>query len=114
MGYWDTDYNDPILGETFEYPEFKGYFADFEWMEISTDQGKILLEKIPESCYVGVFSPRDGRDNYLFRLPEIGLSILKYIPAVRNKVDYSDLDGPSAQPHVISGLMSGSVKMKFE
>lgn len=62
----------------------------------------------------GIYQPRDGRDNYLYRLPDSGISILKHIPAVRNNVDYSDLNGPSAQPHWCAGEYGGTVMLMFE
>lgn len=113
-GYWNTAYNDPIPGETFIYPEFKGYFADVAWMQIATDEGAITMAAPPSDSHIGVYQPRDGRDNYLYRLPESGISILRYIPAVRNKVDYSDLNGPSAQPHWCDGEYAGEVTLKFD
>ena len=111
-GYWKTDYNDPIPGETFEYPEFKGYFSDVSWMQIETAEGKMGI--IQPSDYVGVFTPRDGRDHILYTLPETGISILKAIPAVRNKVNTTDLNGPSAQPYWSKGKGSISVILRFE
>ena len=39
LGYWQNDYNDPIPGESFEYPEFKGYFAGVKWMQLTTTEG---------------------------------------------------------------------------
>ena len=111
-GYWQTPYNDPIPGETFEYPEFKGYFADVRWMQIETDEGKIGI--INPSDYVGVYTPRDGRDHILYTLPETGISILKVIPAVRNKVNTTDLNGPSAQPYWSKGKGSINAILRFE
>ena len=43
-GLWQNEYNDPIPGESFEYPEFKGYFADVKWMQLETTEGKIGIE----------------------------------------------------------------------
>ena len=117
-GYWQTDYNDPIPGESWEYPEFKGYFADVKWMQIETTEGKIGIEPtLPRSgdaCYIGVFTPRDGRDHILYDLPETGLALLEVIPAVRNKVNTTDLNGPSAQPHFVSGQHTYSATLRFE
>lgn len=100
-GYWQTRYNDPIPGESFEYPEFKGYFSDVTWMQIETTEGKIGISG--PSDYVGIYTPRDGRDHLLYTLPATGISILKVIPAVRNKVNTTDLNGPSAQPYWSKG-----------
>lgn len=113
-GYWTTDYNDPIPAESFEYPEFKGYFAHVEWMELNTDEGKILIENtFPDDQYIGVYAPRDGRDHILYELPETGISILQAIPAVRNKVNTTDLNGPSAQPFWAIGKHEGRVIFNF-
>ncbi len=115
-GYWSTDYNDPIPGESFEYPEFKGYFADTHWMELITDEGKIMITNPQQSDeqYIGIYTPRDGRDHILYDLPETGISILCAIPAVRNKVNTTDLNGPSAQPFWSNGLYEGHVVLKFQ
>lgn len=113
-GCWKTEYNDPVPGESFGYPEFKGYFAGVRHMRLVTSEGCISIVNPPAGSYVGIYQPRDGRDNYLYRLPDSGISILKYIPAVRNKVDYSDLNGPSAQPHWCAGEYGGTVTLMFE
>ena len=129
-GYWANDYNDPIPGESFEYPEFKGYFSNCSWMTLHTADGSITLQ--PRGSfgqaavanaerrdgvvdYIGVYQPRDGRDHILYTLPETGISLLKVIPAVRNKVNTTDLNGPSAQPfwaHL--DQYGGTVNIKFE
>ncbi len=95
-GLWSNDYNDPIPGETWEYPEFKGYFSNVAWMQFNTTEGRFGIEGL--SLKVGVYTPRDGRDHILYTLPETGIAILNVIPAVRNKVNTTDLNGPSAQP----------------
>lgn len=113
-GYWHNDYNDPIPGESWDYPEFKGYFADVDWIQLVTDEGKIGIQNIQPDQYIGVYRPRDGRDQLLYQLPETGLSVLKVIPAVRNKVNTTDLNGPSAQPYWASGSDTVSIRLKFE
>ncbi|MBR1546650.1 MAG: glycoside hydrolase family 2 [Prevotella sp.] len=111
-GYWQTAYNDPIPGESFEYPEFKGYFTDVDWMQIETTEGKIGI--INPSDYVGIYPPRDGRDHLLYTLPETGIAFLKAIPAVRNKVNTTDLNGPSAQPYWSKGKGTINAILRFE
>ena len=110
---WENDYNDPIPGESFTYPEFKGYFADCDWMNIVTTEGIITIENHTPASYIGVYQPRDGRDKLLYTLPESGISLLDVIPAVRNKVNATDLIGPSSQPKWVSGEMSGKLIFKF-
>ncbi len=114
-GYWHNEYNDPIPGESFTYPEFKGYFADVDWMQITTTEGKINIKNLyPDKNYIGVYQPRDGRDHILYTLPESGISVLRVIPAVRNKVNCTDLNGPSAQPYWADGNYKADFILRFE
>ncbi len=110
---WENDYNDPIPGESFKYPEFKGYFANVNWMTFKTQEGIISIENKTPETFVGVYQPRDGRDKLLYTLPESGISFLNVIPAVRNKVNTTDLNGPSAQPKWVDGVYKGKIIIKF-
>ena len=111
-GLWQNDYNDPIPGESWDYPEFKGYFNNVNWMKLNTTEGAVGIETIAGK--IGVYTPRDGRDHILYTLPETGISILKAIPAVRNKVNTTDLNGPSAQPYWSKGKGSINAILHFE
>ena len=116
-GYYETAYNDPIPGESWQYPEFKGYFADVQWMQLQTSEGAIGI--LPSHAhqhnpYIGVYTPRDGRDHLLYDLPQTGLTLLSVIPAVRNKVNTTDLNGPSAQPHFVQGSHIYEAWLRFE
>ena len=110
---WANDYNDPIPGESFTYPEFKGYFANVSWLNLKTTEGEISITNETPNSYVGIYQPCDGRDKLLYTLPESGISILNVIPAVRNKVNSSDLNGPSAQPKWVDGVYKGRITLKF-
>lgn len=111
---WENDYNDPVPGESFTYPEFKGYFAHVSWMNIRTREGVISITNHTPDAYVGVYQPRDGRDRLLYTLPESGISLLNVIPAVRNKVNATDLCGPSSQPRWVSGAQQGQIVLRFQ
>lgn len=110
---WENDYNDPIPGETFTYPEFKGYFGDVSWMNIRTKEGTISLTNETPGTYIGIYQPRDGRDRLLYTLPESGISVLNVIPPVRNKVNSTDLCGPSSQPKWVNGSQTGRIVFRF-
>lgn len=110
---WENDYNDPVPGESFLYPEFKGYFADWKWVTFNTTEGEFSLGNGTADSYLGVFTPRDGRDVLLYTLPETGIAVLKVIPGVRNKVNSTDLVGPSSLPQWSKGSHTGSLYFKF-
>jgi hypothetical protein len=113
LGYWSNDYNDPIPGESWQYPEFKGYFGNVFWMRLITDEGSFGI--IPAySEFIGIYEPRDGRDHLLYELPHTGIAVLDVIPAVRNKVNTTDLNGPSAQPFWATGEKIIGLSLIFE
>ncbi|MDE6061717.1 MAG: DUF4981 domain-containing protein, partial [Duncaniella sp.] len=113
-GVWENDYNDPIPAESFTYPEFKGYFANVDWMDIKTQDGTINIINETPGSYVGVYEPRDGRDHILYNLPKTGIAIMEVIPPVRNKVNTTDLVGPSSQPKWVEGQRTGRIILNFE
>lgn len=113
-GLWENDYNDPIPAESFTYPEFKGYFANVDWMDIKTQDGTIGIINETPGGYIGVYEPRDGRDHILYELPKTGIAVMEVIPPVRNKVNTTDLAGPSSQPKWVSGQYTGRVGFRFE
>lgn len=113
LGVWQTDYNDPVPAESFIYPEFKGYFADWQWVTFQTSEGRFHLVNEVPGTFLGVYTPRDGRDGLLYTFPETGISVLDIIPAVRNKVNATDLVGPSSQPHWVQGERQGCFWLEF-
>lgn len=113
FGIWENDNNDPIPGETFIYPEFKGYFNNWKWLSLKTTEGTINIGNVSGSKYLGVYTPRDGRDALLYTIPQSGIAMLEVIPAVRNKVNSTDLVGPSSQAQWSEGFHRGSIRLNF-
>ncbi|MFT3781359.1 MAG: glycoside hydrolase family 2 TIM barrel-domain containing protein [Nibricoccus sp.] len=114
LDVWANKYNDPIPGESYVYPEFKGYFRDWRWAVFSTTEGEITIGNGTPGSYLGVYTPRDGRDALLYTLPQTGIAVLDVIPAVRNKVNATDLVGPSSQAQRVGGVRRGSIELRFE
>jgi hypothetical protein len=113
LGIWENAYNDTIPGESFIYPEFKGYFDDWSWARFATAEGALTIENGTPGSFLGVYTPRDGRDALLYTLPATGLAIFDVIPAVRNKVNATDLVGPSSQAQRVEGVKRGAVRFRF-
>ena len=83
-------------------------------MKFFTEEGQITLKNETPNTYIGVYQPRDGRDKILYTFPETGISVLNVIPPVRNKVNTTDLCGPSSQPAWVDGKVSGRLLFRFE
>ncbi|HUG11782.1 MAG TPA: glycoside hydrolase family 2 TIM barrel-domain containing protein [Opitutaceae bacterium] len=106
-------WNDSTPGETFEYPEFTGYFRDWRWLSIETAEQRMTVENVSGVPFHGIGRPRDGV-NGLLDLPDVGLAFLEVIPAMRNKFHAPEQLGPQSQRRTISGTQSGTLVFRFE
>jgi len=112
LDVWENAFNDSTPGESWIYPEFKGYFRDWRWAAFDTPDGRItVLTETPDS-FLGLFKPKDGV-NGLLDLPEIGIAFLEVIPAMRNKFHNTDEIGPQSKPKQVSGTVKRTVHFRF-
>jgi hypothetical protein len=112
LDVWENLYNDTTPGETWVYPEFKGYFRDWRWASFNTTAGKITISTAAPDSFLATYKPKDGKDG-LLDLPEIGIAILDVIPAMRNKFHTTDEIGPQSKPKQLSGTKHGTLYFVF-
>ena len=117
FGMWENLYNDTITGyRDWDYPEFKGCFANVRWLQLGTTEGPITVvpEKVP---FVQVLTPSQPPDNLVAKtkvnLPHAGLAFLNGIPPVGTKFKDSKAGGPQGNPNIASGEYSGMVSFYF-
>lgn len=113
---WETPYNNAIPGESWVYPEFKGYFGDWQWAQLETTEGKITLINGQEPGYLGVYRPVEGRTPARTELftPATGLALLEAIPPIGNKFTAPQKVGPQSQPNPAPGTRRRTVYLKFD
>jgi hypothetical protein len=112
LGRWDTEYNDPIPGQSWSYPEFKGWFSRWEWMAFTTTEGRFALLNNGGQAYIGVYAPRDGKNNPVLNLPRLGLGVYQVIPGIGTKSSLASNLGPQGQPKEITGVVKGSLLIR--
>jgi hypothetical protein len=104
-------FNDPVPGQSFAYPEFKGYFSDWRWMELGTVGATLTIENGTGVPFVGLFGPRDGEPPML-SFPDTGLAFLNVIPAIGTKFDTPEFLGPQSRTPRVVGVQQGSVDIR--
>ena len=119
---WDKDYNNTITGESWTYPEFKGFHSNLYAADLTTDEGVIRLVAASEDLYLHLFTPdkpvKRNNDNTLGIFPEGQLSILNAISPVGTKFKQANEMGPQSQQNYVlsSGHnepLKGKVYLKF-
>ena len=113
LDVWENAYNDTTPGESWDYPEFKGYFAGWRWATFETTAGGVTLFNESGGSHLGVYKPRDGRDG-VGDFPETGLAVLDVIPAVGSKFQPPDQLGPQSKQRQVSGTTHRSLLFRFQ
>ena len=108
----NVPFNDPMPGRTFTYPEFKGYFRDWRWLQLEAAAGTISLENRSGVPFFGLHGPLDG-DPPMLAFPDTGLALLHVIPAQGTKFHTPDRLGPQSLTPRGAGVRQGSVLLRF-
>jgi beta-galactosidase/beta-glucuronidase len=113
LARWDNAYNDAIPGVSWDYPEFKGWFSRWEWMAFTTTEGRFTFINDGGNPYVGVYSPRDGKNNPVLALPRLGLGVYQAIPAIGTKNSMPENLGPQGRPQTFTGPVRGALVIRL-
>jgi hypothetical protein len=112
LDVWENGYNDSTPGESWVFPEFKGYFRDLRWARFLTAAGPFSISAATPNSYLGLFKPKDGV-NGLLDFPDIGIAVLDVIPAMRNKFHTTDEIGPQSKQKQVSGSVMRKLLFRF-
>jgi len=117
-GVWANDYNNTIAGwRDWIYPEFKGYFAGVDWLQLDTAEGRITILNHNAVPFVQVLTPEFPPANLVGKaiapMPQCGLAFLDAIPPIGSKFKEARYGGPQGQSNVAHGEYSGSLSFYF-
>jgi len=116
LDIWTNDYKDHTPGLTWDLPEFRGYYADWQWAVFETREGKIRVLNTNDDIFLGVYTPKNGPDPARTKLdlPQTGISLLHGIPAIGTKFKKAEEFGPESQKNIASGKYKNAVYFYFE
>ncbi len=102
FGLYDKEYNDTVTGESWEYPEFKGYYANFYAVEVKMPAASFSILSASDDLFLHLFTPKPPKgapnDRVIPIFPDGDLSILHTIPPIGNKSHPAELTGPQGWP----------------
>ena len=119
---WEKDYNNTVTGESWEYPEFKGFHSNLYVADLTTDEGTIRIVAGSDDLFLHLFTPdapiSRNNDNTLGKFPDGQLSILNAISPVGTKFKQAkDLGPQSQQNYFLSSWhaepLRGKIYIKF-
>ncbi len=62
FGVWHKAYNNTITGETYDYPEFKGYHAEINWVVIENKESPFTVYTDTKNMYLQMLHPAREKD----------------------------------------------------
>jgi hypothetical protein len=100
---WEKPYNNTITGYSgFEYPEFKGYYANMYWTKISTVDGyAFTVYSNTEDLFLRLFTPEEAPApaGTTVKHPMGDISFMLGIPAIGTKFKSADQLGPQSKSY---------------
>ena len=122
FGLFDKKYNNTVTGQSWNYPEFKGYYSNFYAVEIDTKEVPVTIISATEGLFLHLFTPKTATNLKGVRggvnppFPSGNISILHGISAIGTKFSRADEEGPQGQKNVYrkdSKPLSGTLYFKF-
>jgi hypothetical protein len=112
---WQRLKNDAITGQSFDYPEFKGYFADLHFVRLGTTEGPIDVVVGSPGLFLRLFTPKNGPSpmSAAMSFPAHDLSFLHGIAPIGDKFLAPAALGPEGAPNAANGQYEGTLFFHF-
>ncbi len=122
FGLFDKKYNNTVTGESWDYPEFKGYYSNFYAIRIETKELPITIVSATEDLFLHLFTPEAPKGafntNTAPPFPVGNISFLHGISAIGTKFTKAETSGPQSFKNEFSlngnsESLSGQLYFKF-
>lgn len=103
FGVWHKDYNNTETGESWNYPEFKGYYAKMYWCKFITNSQPFTVYTETEDLFLRLFTPAwktDQWHNYEPTFPDGNLSFMQGISGIGTKTQRAETTGPMGMQNI--------------
>jgi Glycosyl hydrolases family 2, TIM barrel domain/Glycosyl hydrolases family 2, sugar binding domain/Glycosyl hydrolases family 2/Beta galactosidase small chain len=118
FGVWQKNYNNTITGESYNYPEFKGWHSEVYWVKIQNTESDFTVYTTQPNMYFQMLQPAKpaGFKNYNTSPPFPGNTIgfFSAISPIGTKFQEAKLLGPQSQKNLpVSEKFHGTLLFDF-
>ncbi len=103
FGVWNKEYNNTETGESWIYPEFKGYHSNMYWTKFITKTQPFTVVTETEDMFLRLFTPAfkdDPWHNYQLKFPSGDISFLQGIAGIGTKTQKTENSGPMGMKNI--------------
>ncbi|MBC7904754.1 MAG: glycoside hydrolase family 2, partial [Gemmatimonadaceae bacterium] len=119
FGIWEKAYNNTVTGETWQYPEFKGWHSDMYWVKIKNAESDFTIYTDHQNVFLQMLQPqkpkaaRNEHTSPKFAAGNIGF--MNAISAIGTKFQAAELLGPQSQKNMQLNyaMISGALYFDF-
>ncbi|MEO3404776.1 glycoside hydrolase family 2 TIM barrel-domain containing protein [Mucilaginibacter sp. CAU 1740] len=119
FGVWHKAYNNTITGQTWDYPEFKGYHSELNWVVIENKESAFTVYTADKNIYLQMLRPAREQaaldnNNVEPAFPEGSIGFLNAISPIGTKFQSAKVMGPQSQTNHSDGEpVSGTLWFDF-
>lgn len=117
FGVYEKEYNNTITGQTWDYPEFKGYYSHFYGVKIHTKECPITIVSATKELFLHLFTPDkpvQSSGGVYPPFPTGTVSILHGISPIGTKFSQAHEEGPQGAKNLCNGTpLRGKIYFKF-
>jgi hypothetical protein len=121
FGIFDKKYNNTITGESWDYPEFKGYYSNLYAVELQTSEVPLTVVSATKDLFLHLFTPGEAKYSKVGVRGELNppfpagnISFLHAISPIGTKFTKADAEGPQSQKNVFnSETLKGTLYFRF-
>ena len=122
FGLFNKPYNNTITGQTWEYPEFKGYYSNFYAVEVRTRELPITVVTATSGLFLHMFTPEPAIYSMGVRgtmnppFPSGNISFLNGISGIGTKFSTAEEEGPQGRKNIFDSNnepMKGTLYFRF-
>jgi hypothetical protein len=120
FGVFNKKYNNTVTGQSWDYPEFKGYYSNFYAVEIQTKEVPITIVTSTDNLFLHLFTPatatnlRGVRGGMTPPFPSGNISVLHGISAIGTKFSTAQAEGPQGEKNIYNNeSLNGTLYFRF-
>ncbi|MCE5346481.1 MAG: glycoside hydrolase family 2 [Bacteroidales bacterium] len=103
FGIFEKKYNNTVTGESWDYPEFKGYYSNFYAVQLQTSGLPFTIVCGTEDMFLHLFTPQKPKyaaGGVTPPFPSGNISIMNGISAIGTKFSQPEDEGPQSQKNM--------------
>lgn len=119
FGVWQKNYNNTVTGESWLYPEFKGWHAELYWVQLQNREADFIVYATTKDIFLEMLQPQKPKaaanNNTSPPFPQGNIGFMHGISPIGTKFQRADLMGPQSQRNVRkdSSPLSGTLYFDF-